>query len=363
MKPKISVVICELNPLHSGHAYLFRRAKEDAACLVAVMSGSFVQRGECAIYDKYTRAAAAVDAGADLVLELPYPWSSGSAAFFAAAGVHIGEAVGCTHLYFGSETGDLSALRRVAAVLDSDAFKDRFRTAGRAGVLREELLRRACPDLPPEVLRGANDILGAEYCRCLQAAVPVAVKRIDGKSASYLRQKIAEEISARGENPTGAQLPGKLQEVLFQNLRCRPAAPEGFAEGGGGVIRRLWKAAAEATGGEEMFALAATKQYTAARLRRAALFGLTGTTVEMLRDLPRFTRVLAANKTGKAYLSDLRKEALPIEILTNARDRAALSDAAADQHAHAAAADGIFALCADPPRPAGWLAAMHPKLR
>ena len=360
MKPKISAVICELNPLHPGHAYLFRRAKEDAACLVAVMSGSFVQRGECAIYDKYTRAVSAVAAGANLVLELPYPWSSGSAAFFAAAGVHLSEAVGCTHLYFGSETGDLAALRQVAGVLDSEDFKAQFRAVGQAGALREELLRRACPDLRSEVFCGANDILGAEYCRCLRTAVPVPVKRIDGESASDLRRRLSAEIAASGENPTGAILPEKLQEVLFHHLRCCAAPPEGFAEGGGGVIRRLWKAAAEAGSGEEMFALAATKQYTAARLRRAALFAVTGTTVEMLRHLPRFTRVLAANEAGRAYLSGLRRETLSVEILTNARDRAALSGEAGSQHAHGAAADGIFALCADPPRPAGWLAAMHP---
>lgn len=123
---KISAIICELNPLHEGHIYLFQRAKENAQCLIAIMSGNFVQRGECAVFDKYTRAASAVNAGADLVLELPFPWCSGSAAFFARAGVHIAESVGCTHLYFGSETGDLHALQLVAETLNTREFQTEF---------------------------------------------------------------------------------------------------------------------------------------------------------------------------------------------------------------------------------------------
>ncbi len=359
---KISAVICELNPLHSGHVFLFQKAKEDAQCLVAVLSGNFVQRGECAIFDKYTRAVSAVKAGADLVLELPYPWSSGSAEFFAAAGVHIAQAIGSTHLYFGSETGDLEALQKAAATLNSEAYRQQFCGAWQAGARREELLAQLCPSLSPGFLSGSNDILGTEYCRRLTKTIPVPVKRIDCRSASALRASITQEILETGENSRDAVLFHRLADLLFCFLRCADLPPQGFAEGGGGVIQRLFGSAQKAVDGMDMFAKAATKQYTNARLRRGALFAMTKTTADMLRTLPCFTRVLAANETGRAFLSHMRGEEKAVQILTNHRDRNALSGESAVQYAHAEKADALYTLCMDPPRPAGWFSAVHPAM-
>ena len=357
---KISAVICELNPCHEGHAYLFEKAREDSSCLIAIMSGNFVQRGECAIFDKYRRAASAVRAGADLVVELPFPWSSSSAAFFAQAGVHLAKHFGCSHLYFGSETGDLAALQLAARILNSSDFQARFHDVGQAGVQRAQLLSELCPQLPTGLLNGANDILGAEYCRFLEHLIPVPVKRIDCTGASALRASMIEKIRQTGENLEGAVLPDRFASLIFQYLRCAEIPPEGYAEGGGGVIRRLYKIAQKAVSGVDLFQQAATKQYTNARLRRAALFACTGTTADMLREMPAFTRVLAANETGKAFLASLRGKTCGVQILTNPRDRSRLSERELAQYVHAGRADSIYTLCMDPVRPAGWFAAMNP---
>lgn len=357
---KISAVICELNPQHTGHAYLFEKAKKNARCLVAIMSGSFVQRGECAIFDKYRRAASAIAAGADLVLELPFPWSSGSAAYFAQAGVHIAEHLGCSHLFFGSETGDLTALQLAAKTLNSRAFQDQFHRAGRAGARRDALLAQLCPQLSTGLLSGANDILGAEYCRFLDKLVPVPVKRIDCTSASAIRISMLEKIRQASANPEEAVLPDRLAAILFQYLRCTDAPPEGYAEGDGGVIRRLYKTAQKAVSGADLFRLAATKQYTNARLRRAALFALTKTTAEMLRTPPAFTRVLAANEAGRIFLARQRRKAYDVQIITNSRDRSRLFAEGLEQYIHSEKADSLYTLCMDPVRSAGWFAAMNP---
>ena len=359
---KISAVICELNPLHAGHAFLFQRAKEDAQCLIAVMSGNFVQRGECAIFHKYARAVSAGESGADLVLELPYPWCSGSAEFFAAAGVHIVQAIGATHLYFGSETGDLHALQLAASVINSEAFQKQFPGVGQAGVRREELLTQLCPNLVPGFLSGANDILGVEYCRRLEKTIPMPVKRLDCTGASALRESITQEILKSGENPAGAVLSRQLANILFYMLRCADVPPEGFAEGDGGVIQRLMWAAREAVNGMDLFARAATKQYTNARFRRGALFAITKTTLDMLRVMPCFSRVLAANATGRSFLSELRRKNVPVQIITNHRERSVLSKAGASQYIHAGKADALYTLCMDSPRPAGWFSTIHPAM-
>ena len=97
-------VICEYNPFHHGHLTQFRQIRtlfgEDAA-IICLMSGNFVQRGECAVFDKLVRASAAVDCGASLVLELPVTGALRSAEGFARCGVEILDALGVEMLAFG----------------------------------------------------------------------------------------------------------------------------------------------------------------------------------------------------------------------------------------------------------------------
>ncbi len=119
-------IICEFNPLHNGHKFLLRRARElGAEKIVCIMSGNATQRGELAITDKYLRAEAAVKCGADLVLELPFPWCASSADFFAVAGVNIAAAVGDT-LLFGSECANVEFLRRAAECCEGSEFGEMY---------------------------------------------------------------------------------------------------------------------------------------------------------------------------------------------------------------------------------------------
>ena len=117
---KVAGLITEYNPFHNGHLIHIEEAKRltKADCLVVVMSGSFVQRGEPAVMDKYLRTKIALMAGADLVIELPAPFSCGSAEYFAGAGVAILDKLGVVDsLVFGSECGDIKALTAIAKVL------------------------------------------------------------------------------------------------------------------------------------------------------------------------------------------------------------------------------------------------------
>ena len=114
-------IVCEFNPMHNGHVRLIDEAKKRGAeRVVCVMSGNAVQRGELAFADKYTRAKIAVDCGADLVLELPYPYCAASAEFFAGAGIRILSEL-CDNVIFGSERGDIELLTSAARVAASAA--------------------------------------------------------------------------------------------------------------------------------------------------------------------------------------------------------------------------------------------------
>ena len=114
-------VICEFNPFHNGHKYLLRRAKElTGEPVLAVMSGSFTQRGEVAVCSKFERARAALNNGADLVAELPAAYAVAPAEIFARGGVSIAGAFGdVRYLAFGCECGDIRLLTGAAA-----AFKN-----------------------------------------------------------------------------------------------------------------------------------------------------------------------------------------------------------------------------------------------
>ena len=116
-------IVSEFNPMHNGHIHLINEAKRcGAERVLCVMSGNAVQRGELAIADKYTRARIALDNGADLVLELPYPYCSASAEFFARAGISILSGL-CDNVIFGSECGNITTLKKAAEEASSTELK------------------------------------------------------------------------------------------------------------------------------------------------------------------------------------------------------------------------------------------------
>ena len=117
---KIAGIIAEYNPFHNGHLFHLEKTREAGFSHIAVaMSGPFVQRGETAVLDKWTRARTAVSCGADLVLELPVACALSSAADFARGGVSLLRAAGAQTLSFGSECGDAGLLAGQARRLDA----------------------------------------------------------------------------------------------------------------------------------------------------------------------------------------------------------------------------------------------------
>ena len=124
---KTAAVICELNPFHNGHAYLMKKLREESGAdyIIALMSGNYVQRGEPAVFEKYTRAKMALSgssgAYADLVLEMPALFSTASAREFAAAGVRMALLSGVADcIGFGTEgSADTAGLERQAAFLEA----------------------------------------------------------------------------------------------------------------------------------------------------------------------------------------------------------------------------------------------------
>lgn len=208
-------IIAEYNPFHEGHAYQIQKAKEQcgAEFVVVVMNGDFVQRGEPAIFDKYTRTKEALLGGADLIFELPVRFGLSSAGDFAMGGVLALNALPfVTHLCFGTETGDLTPLLQAATFLcdEPDSYRTRVKHFVKQGILypkARSLALAAESGLPTETWDSPNNILGLEYCVALQKLhskiKPFTIRRegqgyhdndtpalSDFPSATFLREKI-----------------------------------------------------------------------------------------------------------------------------------------------------------------------------
>lgn len=208
-------IIAEYNPFHEGHAYQIQKTKEQcgAEFAVVVMNGDFVQRGEPAIFDKYTRTKEALLGGADLIFELPVRFGLSSAGDFAMGGVLALNALPfVTHLCFGTETGDLTPLLQAASFLcdEPDSYRTRVKHFVKQGILypkARSLALAAESGLPTETWDSPNNILGLEYCVALQKLhskiKPFTIRRegqgyhdndtpalSDFPSATFLREKI-----------------------------------------------------------------------------------------------------------------------------------------------------------------------------
>ena len=121
---KTAAIICEYNPFHNGHKYQIEQAKLTHDAVVCIMSGSFVQRGDIAVFDKWTRAKAALSSGCDLVIELPVCHSLNTAELFAFGGVSLADSLGVIDtLFFGSESGDIEKLSKASEILLAEPFE------------------------------------------------------------------------------------------------------------------------------------------------------------------------------------------------------------------------------------------------
>ena len=237
----ITGLIVEYNPFHNGHIYHLQKSleKTNADASIAVMSGNFIQRGEPALFDKFSRAKAAVESGVDLVVELPSIYSSQSAELFAKGSVFLLNSLGCVNsICFGSEEGNINALYLIASILclEPQEFKEKLSSYLSEGMLFPTARNKALfdyinsPDFSfgdnfnnidlseerlNDILSSSNNILGIEYIKQLislkSEIKPFTIVRIHSEynseeisgninSATAVRKKLYEIISSKENN-------------------------------------------------------------------------------------------------------------------------------------------------------------------
>lgn len=367
-------IVSEFNPFHHGHRYLIdsvRDAYGPDTCIIALMSGNYTQRGDVAFADKLTRAASAVEGGVDLVLELPLPFSTASAEYFARAGVHLAAALGVVDtLAFGSECGDTALLTLVARRISSEEYLCALRKADKEtpdkghARIAESVYRTLYGDVGADLLSLPNNILAIEYIRAnlslpsplevmtvkrlgdyhsldMQAASAAAIRAalLDRDAAAYTAMPEASALPIRNAIAKG-HAPAMLSRLgpIFLSF-FRSTAPSAHDDLG----HRLKRAAIRAVDFEEFLTLAATKRYTHAHLRRAVLHRYLGITSADICAAPAFTQVLGMNERGRTALRCAAKAAT-IPILTKPASARALTGEAARQASLSQGGDLLYPL-------------------
>ena len=369
-------IVAEYNPFHRGHAWHIaetRRRLGGDAPVVCVMSGHWVQRGECALADKWLRAALALDRGADLVVELPTPWAMASAESFARGAVSLLAATGVVDvLSFGSEMGELAPLEEAAAALDAPDYPERLRAALGRGLsfpaARQEAAGAACLSAP-------NNNLGVEYLRSHRALGstirPLTVPRQgaghDGPaaggfaSASELRRLLragrGEEAAPYLTAPWSGELADMqhIERAVLSRLRTMGEGDwAALPDGGGaeGLPSRLAKAAREAVSLEDFYTRAKTRRYPHARLRRLALAAFLGLRAAERPAAPPYVRVLGLGGRGRALLRRM-KDTCPLPVIVKPAQARELDGPARTLFESEARYTDLYGLCFPAPRPCG----------
>ena len=347
-------VIAEYNPFHTGHLYHLEKAKELSGCSFAavVLSPDFVQRGEPALFGKYERTEMALRCGADLVLELPVCYATGSAEFFARGACALLEAIGVTRfLCFGCESGETSDFQRTASFFTEEPpeYSRLLSSLLRAGLsypkAREEAARAfggkgEKSGFPDGFLSSPNNILGIEYAKALLSLESsIQLLPLPRKGSSYhelvlagsycsataLRRELKKETTSSGLSPLiRSYVPSACLET-WEKAAAHPLFPEdlrwylyqkllsvsdfsGYQDVSLDLNRRIRRLRFLCMGKswQEILALLKTKQITEARIRRALLHVLLELSQE---DMERF---LAEGTVFYARILGFRKSAAPL---------------------------------------------------
>ncbi len=376
---KVACIISEYNPFHKGHEFQISETRkilgEDTAVL-AVMSGNFVQRGGPALLDKWDRSEIALSCGVDLVLELPALYATAGAELFAKGGVKAALATGiCTHLVFGSESGDLKKLQEAAGLLLEEnedytaILKEKLDTGISYARARQEAVFEYSGDPAlAALLESPNNILAIEYLKALLTEEnshisPLTIQRqgsghrdltLDGTdfvSATAIRQTLADEgkdileitelLLDKMPSPSLAKLLYKMKtqkaltnprafddEIMARLLSgddFDPALYDGFIEGLDNRLKKLAKKSESAhLTVESLIKEAASKRHAHSTIRRALYAMLLGISKEdrLMAEHPSapfYLRVLGFNKKGRYLLRMMRKNAT-LPIISRASD-------------------------------------------
>lgn len=373
-------LVTEYNPFHNGHLYHLNKAMEltGADISVAVMSGDFVQRGEPAVLDKYTRTSMALNSGVNLVVELPVNYALSSAESFAAGALKVLDYVKADSIAFGSESGDIERLSKLAHILcdnEDTLYKEisKYTANGISyAAARQKVVEKLTDKDTAALLTSSNNILAVEYLKAIiknnYAIKPYTIQRqgdsyndtdirSEYASATALRENlkadnISEYIPVKAglilSSNTNYIYPDDITEALFTRLLDILFASNydknvfienvmQYPDVSKEIAGRLYKSAmdmitrtvSQRSESKDNLAFSfgslcehiKTKEVPLSRIKRALVkitLGLDKKHMEKYANEP-YIRVLGFDKKGQEYLSYIRKT-VEVQLITKTAD-------------------------------------------
>ena len=375
---KILGLITEYNPFHFGHKYHLDKSMEitNSTHSVAVMSSSFVQRGEPSIVDKWTKAKMAIDNGVDLVIELPFVYSTQTAELFAYGAVNLLDKTNVVdNLCFGTEIGELVPLKELAHIFVDEPPLYRkhlkhFLSLGFSfSVSRSKAIDQYFNIQDKDysrILKGSNNILAIEYLKALyklnSTIEPVAIKRMGSDykdieilegfaSATSIRHKIFETGLRSVENLLPKESFNALEEYknLYNNFNrlenyqdifnylLRTINPNELKEllhMEAGLENRILKISETSLDINQILKNIATKRYPLTKIQRIFIHMLNNINGETINQLysssPEYIRVLGSSKKGFEILNKIKGNS-NLAIVTKYADYKSLKNLIIDE--------------------------------
>ncbi|MBS4177232.1 nucleotidyltransferase [Lederbergia citrea] len=375
-------IVAEYNPFHNGHLYHVQAAKRlsQSDVTIAVMSGNFLQRGEPALVSKWSRTKMALQSGVDIVIELPYAFAVQKAEVFAHGAIFLLNAMKCSGICFGSESGDIQQFIHTLSFMNDKKteYDKHIRMFIKQGISYPSALALAYQELGPDSrsvdLSTPNNILGYHYVYAAAEINPrLNFYTVQRKSAGYHDESfsdatiasatsIRKSLNAHGNlSEIQAYIPHETLANLHQYrsdfaqfhiwedywpylqyrlLSMNKEELREIYEVEEGLENRLIKAAHSADNFHSFMKAIKTKRYTWTRLQRLCVHILTNTrktTIHALDKSPQYARLLGMSSIGREYLNQIKKE-LPIPLVSKLsayeNNMLMLDIRAADVYAH-----------------------------
>lgn len=340
-------IIVEYNPLHNGHVYHIEETRRLSNCdtLICVMSGNFTQRGEPALIDKFTRTRMALENNVDLVVELPFVFSVQSADMFSYTSVSILNHLGVDEIYFGSESGDIKKLEKIADIMEQDNYNNLVKEYLSKGLSYPTSSNNALHDLyPNEDYDAPNNILGIQYIKAVRKINPdIALHTISRKNTGYysnieegsIQSATAIRKLIKDNKDISAYVPSSVVKLLqnrkvidindfseqFKYIISSQSSEElrtlfNVTEG---IENRILKTT-EFKSVDELIEKVISRRYTNSKLRRILIHILCNTKKELLTsfDAP-YVRVLGMNDQGRLHLNKIKTD-ISIPLITKIKE-------------------------------------------
>ena len=325
-------IIAEFNPLHNGHLYLINKIKDkyENASIILVLSGNYTQRGIPSIIDKWKKTELSLKLGIDLVVELPFPFSTQSADYFAYGATTLLNYLKVDKLIFGSESNDIKVLEKIVDAQKDDKFNTLVKLYCKSGYNYPTALSLSLEELTNEKVTTPNDLLGISYIKAIKEnnySIEVeTIKRTNDYHEKELEKDISSATSIRKALKEGIDISNQVPKIeldylnelhyiddYFNIIKYKIITEEDlsiYQTVDKEIVKKLKKEILNSNNIDEFIKRIKTKRYTYNKISRMLLHILTNFTKEKAKEFNKisYIRVLGINNTGRNILNSIKKD-------------------------------------------------------